>query len=126
MAFGARAVTLRTDDGTLHQIPNASITQESVTNLRAEGDAACEITIEVPENVTPERAKELARQASFLTPLASPHHAPQVFLDIDRARNQVQMHIRGFAFDPAHRDHYRSDVVARVHQMLRNERPPTA
>src|SRR5690554_254163 len=43
--FGARAVTLRAADGTLHQVPNQIFAQTSVTLIESEGDAACEIRV---------------------------------------------------------------------------------
>ena len=120
--MGIRAVTLRAADGTFHQIPNVNFTSASVTNLQAEGEAACEIVVSVPAGVSPQRAAKLAREAAFLTPLASPRHRPEAFLDVgDPASTNVELRVRGFAFDPAHREHYRSDVVARIHDMLRIE-----
>ncbi|QDG50720.1 mechanosensitive ion channel [Persicimonas caeni] len=124
--LGTRAVTMRAPDGTLHQIPNESLTRDAVTHLEADGEAACEIVVALPKGVSPERALKLAQQAAFLTPLASPHHRPDVFLDVDRnAGGGIQLHIRGFAFDPGHREHFRSDVVARIHDMLRIESAPS-
>lgn len=119
--FGARAVTLRADDGTLHQIPNESFAQNSVTRLESEGDAACDILVRLPAGVSPDRALTLARQAAFLTPLASPRHRPEVFLEMssrDGQENSIELRIRGYAFDPAWRDAFSSDVVARIHDML--------
>jgi small-conductance mechanosensitive channel len=121
--FGARAVTLRADDGTLHQVPNQSFAEDSVTRIESEGDAACEITVTLPAGVSPERAMRLAQQAAFLTPLASPRHRPEVFLDMDpHAHDGIELRIRGFAFDPAWRESFRSDVVARIHDLMRTEK----
>ena len=125
--FGTRTITLRAADGTLHQIPNEKITSESVIHLEATGEAACEIVVALPAGISPERAVRLAHQAAFLTPLASPRHRPEVFLDVGAENGErVDLHIRGFAFDPAYREHFRSDVVARVHDMLRTERAARA
>lgn len=125
--LGTRAVTMRAPDGTLHQIPNENLTKDAVTHLEADGEAACEIVVRLPTGVSPERAVKLAQQAAFLTPLASPRHRPDVFLDVDNNGGQgIELHIRGFAFDPSYREHFRSDVVARVYDMLRIESaPPT-
>jgi small-conductance mechanosensitive channel len=120
--FGTRAVMLRTDDGTRHQIPNEKFTRNSVTRLEIDGEAACEIVISLPHAVSPDRAVVLAQQAALLTPLASPRHRPEVFLDAATGKGQtIEMRIRGYAFDPAYRAHFRSDVVSRVHEMLRIE-----
>ena len=120
--FGMRIVSLKDSDGTLHEIPNEKFMTEQVTNLETTGDSACEIQVKLPHGVSPDRARELARQAAFLTPLASPRHEPEVFLDIDNERDSaLNLRIRGYAFDPAHREHFRSDVVSRVHEMLRTE-----
>jgi small-conductance mechanosensitive channel len=124
--FGTRTVTMRADDGTLHQVPNQKFTRESVTHLELNGEAACVITIAIPIGVSPERAVNLAQQAAFLTPLASPHHRPDVFLDVPTTKGDaLELRIRGYAFDPSYRAHFRSDVVARVHDLLRNERAVT-
>jgi len=122
--FGARAVTLRATDGTLHQVPNQNFAQDSVTRIESEGDAACEIRVAIPRGVSPERAMHLAQQAAFLTPLASPRHRPEVFLEMgDPGSESVEMRIRGWAFDPSCREAFHSDVVARIHDLLRREKP---
>lgn len=125
--FGVRAVSLRAADGTLHQIPNQSFARESVTHVESEGDAACEIQFRLPPGISIDRALHLAQQAAFLTPLASPYHRPEVFLDTLEQSDHphaLQVRIRGFAFDPAWRDAFRSDVVARIHELLRAEIAP--
>jgi small-conductance mechanosensitive channel len=120
--FGMRVVSLKDHDGTVHEIPNEKFMTEQVTNLESSGDSACEIQVKLPKGVSPDRAVELARQAALLTPLASPRHEPQVFLDIDHERDSgLDLHIRGFAFDPTYREHFRSDVVSRIHDLLRTE-----
>lgn len=122
--FGARAVTLRAADGTLHQVPNQNFAQDSVTRIESEGDAACEIRVAVPRGISPERAMHLAQQAAFLTPLASPRHRPEVYLEMgDHSPDSIEMRIRGWAFDPSCREAFHSDVVARIHDMLRSEKP---
>ncbi|MGM0559341.1 MAG: mechanosensitive ion channel domain-containing protein, partial [Myxococcota bacterium] len=122
MSFGMRVVSLKDSDGTVHEIPNERFMTEQVTNLESSGDSACEITVSLPEGVSPERARELARQAAFLTPLASPRHEPQIFLDIDEEQDSgLKLCIKGFAFASSHREHFRSDVVSRIHDMLRTE-----
>ncbi|MFW5966292.1 MAG: mechanosensitive ion channel family protein [Persicimonas sp.] len=121
-AFGARAITLRSPDGTRHQIPNASFTNRSVTDLRVEGEAACDITVRVPEGLSPERAVELIGQVAFLTPLASPRRQPEVYWETGpRADGPVRIRIRGYAFDPAHRERFKSEVLSRIHERLASE-----
>lgn len=123
LALGARAVTLQSADGTRHHIPNAALTSGKITNLQTEGEAACEMVVEVPAGLGPDRALELATRAAMLTPLASPRRRPEVFVDTG-AGDRMRLRIRGFTFDPAYRDHFRSDVIARLHALFAAEATP--
>lgn len=115
MTFGVRSLTLRAVDGSLHEIPNEKLVVESVTNLSGDGgDSATEFVIPVPPNVDPEHAVQVARDVAILTPLASPRHQPEVFLESGAAVQQYEIRVRGYAFDAAYQDHFRSDVVARL------------
>lgn len=121
-AFGARAVTLVAPDGTRHQVPNARVTREAVSNIQSRGESACEMTVRIPAGVDPDRAIDLVRQICLLTPLASPRRRPEVFWDSDPAADgPLRLHVRGFVFDPAYREHFKSDVLARIHRKLRAE-----
>ena len=123
-AFGLRSVRVRSVDGTIHEVPNEKFMSESVANLSGDGgDSACEITIKVPPLIEPNRALLIARNAAILTPLASPQHQPEVFLNTsDETDESFEIHVRGYAFDPSYQDHYRSDVVARFHDDFRREK----
>lgn len=116
IGFGMRALRLRSVEGTIHEIPNQKLVTEPVANLTGDGgDSACELTIAVPDEVDPDTALELARTIAVLTPLASPRHRPEVFLFArDKQERSYELKIRGFAFDAAYQDHFRSDVVARL------------
>ena len=124
VAFGLRAVRVRAVDGTLHEIPNEMFMTQPVATVSGDGgDSACEITMKIPPTVEPNRAIEIARNAAILTPWASPRHRPEVFLRATDERDETfEITIRGFAFDPTHQDHYRSDVIARFHDDFRRER----
>ena len=116
--FGLRATRIRAIDGTLHDIPNEDLLTQHVANLSGDGsDSACQILIAVPPGVTAREASEIALRAAILSPLASPRHRPEVFLreraDLDAP---LQLHVRGYAFDPSYQDHFRSDVLERVMQ----------
>ena len=122
ISFGVRSMSVRDEEGSVHEIPNEKFLTDRVSNLRGGGDAACEISIAVPSKVSRDRALEFGREAALLTPLASPRHEPQVFLEVDESSESgLDLRIRGYAFDPGYREHYRSDVISRVHDMLRNE-----
>lgn len=118
IGFGMRSVRVRSVDGTIHEIPNDKFVTEAVANLSGDGgDSACEITVRVPDEIKPEHAVELARRIAILTPLASPRHQPEVFLNtVGELEQKFVVHIRGYAFDQGHQDHYRSDVVARLQE----------
>lgn len=126
-AFGLRSVRVRSVDGTIHEVPNEKFMSESVANLSGDGgDSACEITLKVPPLIEPNRALVIARNAAILTPLASPQHQPEVFLNTsDETDESFEVHVRGYAFDPSYQDHYRSDVVARFHDDFRREKSGT-
>lgn len=123
IGLGLRATRVRGVDGQVHDIPNQRLTTGEVTNLAGQGDCACELTVTVPEHMPTERAKRMARQAALLTPLASPRHSPEVFMQTDNpAGGTIHLRIRGYAFDPNYQDHYRSDVTARLLQAFEQER----
>lgn len=126
--FGLRSVRVRAVDGTLHEIPNEMFMTAPVATVSGDGgDSACEITMKIPPTVEPNRAIEIARNAAILTPWASPRHRPEVFLRATDERDETfEITIRGFAFDPTHQDHYRSDVIARFHDDFRRERAKRA
>lgn len=123
-SFGLRSVRVRAVDGAFHEIPNEMFMTAPVATVSGDGgDSACEITMKIPPTVEPNRAIEIARNAAILTPWASPRHRPEVFLRATDERDETfEITIRGFAFDPTHQDHYRSDVIARFHDDFRRER----
>ena len=116
IGFGVRAMRLRAADGSIHEIPNEKLVTESVTNLSGDGgDAAAELVVPIPAGVDAQAALEIARRIAILTPLASPRHRPEVFLEAGGVDGQrFDIRVRGFAFDAAYRDHFRSDVVSRI------------
>lgn len=113
--FGVRALRLRAVDGSIHEIPNEKLVTESVTNLSGDGgDSAAELLISIPAGIEPDRALEIARRVAILTPLASPRHRPEVFLESSGIDGRFELRIRGYAFDAAYQDHFKSDVVSRI------------
>lgn len=122
VAFGVRSLRVRGVDGSVHEIPNEKLVTEPVANLSGEGgDSACELTLAIPEGIDPDDAVERARSIAILTPLASPRHRPEVFLEPhSAAERRYDLRIRGYAFDAAYQDHYRSDVVSRLQAAFAN------
>lgn len=116
IAFGVRALRLRAVDGSVHDIPNERLVTEPVTNLSGDGgDSAAELVIPVPHGINPDIAVEIARRVAILTPLASPRHRPEVFLESSGNDGQrFEVRVRGYAFDAAYQDHFKSDVVSRI------------
>ena len=116
VAFGVRSVRLRAVDGSIHEIPNEKLVTEPVTNLSGDGgDSAAEVVVAVPRGVEPNRALLIAQRIAVLSPLASPRHLPEVFLEPSAAAGgQFDLRVRGWAFDSAYQDHFRSDVMSRL------------
>ena len=120
--FGMRATRIRALDGTLHDVPNEHLMVQHVANLSGDGsDSACIVQIIVPKQLKIKDASALALQEAMLSPLASPRHRPEVFLQ-ERLmpEDPLRLHIKGYAFDPNYQEHFRSDVLTRV--MRRFER----
>lgn len=116
IAFQVRCVRLRAPDGTILEVPNQKFVTETIANLGGDGDdSACEVTMRIPDNVPPEKAVSVAQMIAAVTPFASPRHRPEVFVEVgDSDLDDTTIRIRGFAFDQAHQDHYRSDVSMRL------------
>ena len=122
ISFGVRSLRLRATDGSIHEIPNERIVTEPVTNLSGDGgDSATELVFGLPEGIDAQSALEVARRIAILSPLASPRHRPEVFLEARGLDgSQFDLRVRGYAFDAAFQDHFRSDVVARLQAALAN------
>lgn len=118
LEFGLRSVLVRSEEGIKHQIPNVEFIQDSVTNLSSDGgDAICVLGVDIPTGLSTDEAMKLAMEAAILSPLSSPRHKPHVFLKSSHAQNQnatLQVHIRGYAYDSAHQEHFKSDVLTRL------------
>lgn len=125
VAFGVRSLRLRAVDGSFHEIPNEKLVTEPVTNLSGEGgDSACELLVPVPDGINADLAVQIARRVAILSPLASPRHRPEVFLESQNLDGRVEIRVRGYAFDAAYQDHFRSDVVARLQAAFRQHLQP--
>lgn len=116
VGFGLRAIQVRANDGTLHNIPNHLLLSDATSNVSGDnGDSACEVFVSVPEHITLQDAMMLAQQAAMLSPLASPRHRPEVFIhSVHTNTTEPMLRIKGYAFDATYREHFRSDVTARV------------
>ncbi len=128
VALGVRAVTLRAPDGTDAVVPYDRLTGETVIRLNLDArDTPCELELEVPADLAPARAVELARQAAALSRFASPRCTPEVFLAPSHGRvSELTLRIRGYLFDREHEERYRSDVVERLHSAFAAERARAA
>ncbi|MBA2661704.1 MAG: mechanosensitive ion channel [Bradymonadaceae bacterium] len=120
VAIGMRSVRVRDPDGVLHELPHELLMNQPLATHSRSGEVVCDIAFVIPNSINPERALELAREAASLTPLASPRHRPEAFmLDESGPGQPIRCSVRGYAFSPQYRDHYRSDVLARLHLALR-------
>ncbi len=119
IAMGIRTIRVRASDGTLHDIPHDILLKKPLTTHSSTGEVVCEIPFSAPPELTTAQIIALAREAASLTPLASPRHSPDVFL-VDAPSHYL---IRGYAFSPQYRENYRSDVLARLHDLLRPTSP---
>jgi small-conductance mechanosensitive channel len=117
VGVGLRAVTVRAPDGTDAEIPYDRLVGETVLRLNlAARDTPCELEVEVPEELRPDRAAELARQAAALSRFASPRCTPEVFfMPRDGQVSTLRLRIRGYLFDREHEERYRSDLALRLH-----------
>ncbi len=126
IGMGLRAVSMRAEDGTVHDIPNERFITESISNLSGgSGDSACDLIVPVPMGMPSSIALEIALNAAIVSPLAYPRHKPQVFLlSPESPSSPLRLSVHGYAFDTAYQEHFRSDVL---HRMLRafEEKGPT-
>ncbi len=118
--FGLRSTRLRAVDGTLHDIPHEHLLTQRVANLSGDGsDSACKIGIQLPEGANVDLVMAQALEIAILSPLASPRHKPEVFLEsTSRGEAPSMIYIKGYAFDPNYQEHFRSDVLKRLHQKI--------
>lgn len=120
LSFGLRSVSIRGVDGNVHEVPNDKFVSSTVVNLSAiGGDSICDIFLEVPRTMKPADALVLAREVAILTPLASPRHRPEVFLE--PTDNNRRIRIRGYVFDPEYQEHFQSDVISRFSSLVKAE-----
>ncbi len=120
LSFGLRSVSLRGVDGNIHEIPNDQFVSTTVANLSAiGGDSVCDIYLEIPPHLSPGDALELALEVAILTPLASPRHRPEVFLEPVEDHHR-RIRVRGYVFDPEYQEHFQSDVISRFSSLIAN------
>ena len=118
VSFGLRSVSIRGVDGNIHEVPNDKFVSSTVVNLSAiGGDSICDIYLEVPESMSPNEALILAREVAVLTPLASPRHRPEVFLEPIEDKHR-RIRVRGYVFDPEYQEHFQSDVISRFSSLV--------
>lgn len=121
VSFGLRSISIRGIDGNIHEIPNEKFVSETVANLSAiGGDSICDIYLQIPPDFSPNRALSLAKEVAILTPLASPRHRPEVFMEPNNSA-QRRIRIRGYVFDPEYQEHFQSDVISRFSSLIRQE-----
>lgn len=124
VGVGLRAITLRAADGTDAVIPYDRVAAETVVRLNLPArDAPCELVLDVPPDIAPARAAQLAREAAALSRYASPRRPPEVHLGArDHDPLALRLSIRGFLFDHEHDERFRSDLVERLHAAFVAER----
>lgn len=117
VGIGLRSLTVRAPDGTDAEIPYDRLASETIIHLNlAARDTSVELEVEIPEDLAPTRAAELARQAAALSRFASPRVPPEVFfVPRDGQVHALRLRIRGFLFDREHEERYRSDLALRLH-----------
>lgn len=129
--FDLQAIHIRSHDGRHYAIPNTTFLEEPICTDSGDAESACTIEVPFPDDIAPETAKSLAREAAAMTPLASPNHKPEVFITTDGSRDRQSagaeasarpfLHIRGFASQPQYRDRYRGEVLSRLIPALKDE-----
>lgn len=117
---GMRSLRLRDMDGVIHDIPYDRLVSNTFATYSPQGEVVCELIYLLPSSPVLEKDLETIREIALLTPLASPRHNPEVFLlDERRSDGKLPVQIRGYAFSADQRDHYRSDVLARLNQAFK-------
>ncbi|MFB6262446.1 MAG: mechanosensitive ion channel domain-containing protein [Bradymonadaceae bacterium] len=120
-AFGLRAVRVQGSDGRLYDVPNRRLVDETLADLAEAGDSMCELVVSVPDPLTIDRARTIARRSAALTPYASPRHCPEVLVETGGG-DEVRLKVRGYAYQSSRRDSYRSDVTERILEAFEADR----
>lgn len=120
VSIGLRNVRLRDGRGHLIEVPNAHFLSETTSNVTPNTtDAQVKISMVLPETTEAALARKVAYTASVVSRFASPSHAPEVFVNTEGTEDLLtHLTIRGYVFDPAFEDHYRSDVVELIREGL--------
>ena len=117
VGVGLRSLMVRSPEGTDAEIPYDRLASETIIHLNlAARDTSCELEVEIPEDLAPTRAAELARQAAALSRFASPRVPPEMFfVPRDGQVHALRLRVRGYLFDREHEERYRSDLALRLH-----------
>jgi small-conductance mechanosensitive channel len=120
VALGMRSIRIRDADGVVHEIPHHRFVDQTFSTYSPQGEVVCDLVYVIGRSAALEQDLETIREIALLTPLASPRHQPEVFLlDEERHDGRLPVQIRGYAFSADCREHYRSDVLARLDQVFR-------
>jgi small-conductance mechanosensitive channel len=109
---GAFWVRLEGSDGTQWIVPNRHIVADGVVTLtRAARDTPVDVVLPIRGSLSLADAREAAGLCAASSPYASLHRRPETFLDIRDGETVPLLRVRGFVYDPAYVEIFRSHVV---------------
>lgn len=110
---GMTALRLRGFDHIEHEVPNWRLLREGLSRLSVDA-AEVPVEVDLPWNaaIPPIDARALAAICAATSPFASLHARPETFLTVDeRDATRIRVRVRGYVFDPAYAEKYRSHVL---------------
>ena len=115
--IGLRAFELAAPDGGLVVVPNAEVLRRSITSTQPETrEAAVTVELAIPEDVDPDTARTLAREAAYASPYLCTARPVTVALAAPMGTSRpLHVRIEAYVFDAAHAEALASDITRLAH-----------
>lgn len=112
MRRGMFWVRLAGVDGRLWVVPNREIVRSGVQLIAsAAADTPVDVLLPVQPGCALRDARERAAICAATSPFASMRKRPETFLDLGEGAGRAHVRVRGYVYDPAYVEAYRSHVV---------------